>query len=429
MAGDFNVLGGNPNLVIGTGTTVSASNTANNAHNIGSVTLTGGTLTSNGVEQRRFGHWLLNGNVTTNASATQSQHRRRACQPARARAPLPSLTARRLSICWCRRSCSMAPHQARRRADVADQPNIAYNGTTTIAAGTLRIDGTHNGAGTYTVIGGATLGGSGTISLARRRDVNVLPTPGIVSPGPGYSNANPANMRQCWHADHQCHRRRRAWPLDMNGILQIDIVSPLQHDVLNIATGVIDIDPNAVIIINGDTDLSQLDLGVLGFENGDRVTLLVGRPDPRQLRQLPGQPKHRHGRGQCFLRQRRRVALPARRARTGKCCRCGCCGRSWPRSSGSAWRGESVLAIDKLLACESACFRPTFCGRKRPLCGPPKIGRLLVSQLPKVKFHSEVGRLPATTEGLFMTIDKTLRVAKGLAQARACSIGPSGLRS
>ena len=72
MAGDFNVLSGNPNIVIGVGATVSASNTANNAHNIGSVTLTGGTLTSNAVSDGGFGNFLLNGNVTTNASATQS---------------------------------------------------------------------------------------------------------------------------------------------------------------------------------------------------------------------------------------------------------------------------------------------------------------------------------------------------------------------
>jgi autotransporter-associated beta strand protein len=41
--------------------------------------------------------------------------------------------------------------------------NNSYTGTTQVNQGTLRVNGTHTGAGTYSVSGGATLGGSGTI--------------------------------------------------------------------------------------------------------------------------------------------------------------------------------------------------------------------------------------------------------------------------
>jgi fibronectin-binding autotransporter adhesin len=56
--------------------------------------------------------------------------------------------------------------------------NSTYTGTTTVNAGTLRVNGTHTGGGAYTVASGATLSGIGTISA----QVNVS-AGGIVHPG------------------------------------------------------------------------------------------------------------------------------------------------------------------------------------------------------------------------------------------------------
>ncbi|WP_146462651.1 cadherin-like domain-containing protein, partial [Rubripirellula tenax] len=44
--------------------------------------------------------------------------------------------------------------------------NLTHTGTTTVAGGTLRIDGTHTGGGVYTVDSSATLGGTGSIGSA-----------------------------------------------------------------------------------------------------------------------------------------------------------------------------------------------------------------------------------------------------------------------
>ena len=71
----FNLLSGgtNANIVIsGTGVVSAANTIGSNAHNIGSVTFTGGTLTSSSRDDAGFGNWLINGNVTTSASAAQA---------------------------------------------------------------------------------------------------------------------------------------------------------------------------------------------------------------------------------------------------------------------------------------------------------------------------------------------------------------------
>ena len=73
----------------------------------------------------------------------------------------------------------------------------SYRGTTTVSAGTLLVDGNHNGAGNYVVnVSGATLGGVGTINLNGGSSVSV--TAGKLAAGdnaPGVLNINgPLNL-------------------------------------------------------------------------------------------------------------------------------------------------------------------------------------------------------------------------------------------
>ena len=56
----------------------------------------------------------------------------------------------------------------------------SYQGTTTVTAGTLLVNGTHTGGGAYTVASGATLGGTGTIAPAAAANVTVT---GNLAPG------------------------------------------------------------------------------------------------------------------------------------------------------------------------------------------------------------------------------------------------------
>src|SRR5690606_371021 len=55
-----------------------------------------------------------------------------------------------------------------------------YTGTTAIYGGTLLVNGTHTGAGAYSVNSGAMLGGTGTITPSGTAGVNVS---GFVAPG------------------------------------------------------------------------------------------------------------------------------------------------------------------------------------------------------------------------------------------------------
>ena len=67
----------------------------------------------------------------------------------------------------------------------------SYRGTTTVSSGTLLIDGTHNGAGNYSIGSTGTLGGTGTINLAGTNSVTV--STGSLAPGdsaPGVLNIN-----------------------------------------------------------------------------------------------------------------------------------------------------------------------------------------------------------------------------------------------
>jgi autotransporter-associated beta strand protein len=56
-----------------------------------------------------------------------------------------------------------------------------YSGTTTVSAGTLLVNGTHVNAGDYTVASGATLGGTGSITLAA--NTNSVTVNGTFAPG------------------------------------------------------------------------------------------------------------------------------------------------------------------------------------------------------------------------------------------------------
>ena len=65
----FNTFGGGPTLVglitVDAGGTLSAENTTNNAHNISSLLLRGGTVTSTGgLNDACFGHFVINGSIT-----------------------------------------------------------------------------------------------------------------------------------------------------------------------------------------------------------------------------------------------------------------------------------------------------------------------------------------------------------------------------
>lgn len=273
-ASTFNLLGGNPNISIsGSGVVTAANTVGNNAHNIGGVTFTGGTLSSNGVSDAGFGHWLLNGNVVTNASATQANitagrvnlNGARTFTVANGAAPVDLLVSSQL----------FNGSLLKQGAGLMTLTGVnTYAGTTSVSQGTLNVDGTHSGAGSYTVSSGAALGGSGTINLAAGANVNVLPASGVVSPGAGYSGSNPASSANVGTLTINA-TSPASLALDMNGLLQIDIVSPVEYDVLNVANGIIDIDSTAVVSINGQTNLSQLNLGALGFDQGDRITFLL----------------------------------------------------------------------------------------------------------------------------------------------------------
>ncbi len=166
--------------------------------------------------------------------------------------------------------------------------NHTYTGTTDVDAGTLLLNGTHSGAGNYNIASGATLGGDGTINLATGASVNVAGTPGDISPGPGYTNASPADPAHVGTFTIAAGSSSEL-ALDMDGILLIDIVDPATHDLLNIATGTVEISgtpstpvqsgDTAFLEINGTQDLTTIDYwGDLDFEFGDRVDFLIA-PD------------------------------------------------------------------------------------------------------------------------------------------------------
>jgi autotransporter-associated beta strand protein len=60
--------------------------------------------------------------------------------------------------------------------------NNTYTGATRVEAGTLLVNGTHTGGGAYTVLAGATLGGTGSIAAN-------ITSNGVVSPGAGGAGA------------------------------------------------------------------------------------------------------------------------------------------------------------------------------------------------------------------------------------------------
>jgi autotransporter-associated beta strand protein len=74
----------------------------------------------------------------------------------------------------------------------------SYRGNTSVSAGTLLVNGTHNGAGSYSIGAGATLGGTGTINLNLLPDRAVTVNNGSLAPGdggPGVLNINgPLNI-------------------------------------------------------------------------------------------------------------------------------------------------------------------------------------------------------------------------------------------
>lgn len=146
----------------------------------------------------------------------------------------------------------------------------SFTGDLSISGGKWLVAGTHNNAGSYTLASGTTLGGGGAINLAAGEQISV-PTGAFVSPGNGYSDANPANMADVGTLSIGGTGNLMA----MSGTLQVDIVSPLTHDLLALADA-IQISSSASMEINGETNFALLDfMNDLGFAGGEHIDLVT----------------------------------------------------------------------------------------------------------------------------------------------------------
>ena len=121
--------------------------------------------------------------------------------------------------------------------------NNQYTGFTNVNEGTLLVNGTHSTGNTYTVASGATLGGTGSITLAIGDKTMTIDANGTLSPGASIESLDVT-----------------ADLLDLNGTLFIeydDTASP-RIDVLNVA-GILD-------ITGATLSLDDVSLGNVGLD-------------------------------------------------------------------------------------------------------------------------------------------------------------------
>jgi autotransporter-associated beta strand protein len=133
----------------------------------------------------------------------------------------------------------------------------SYSGTTTVSAGTLRVNGTHAGAGSYAVNNGGTLGGTGTITPASGAGI-VVNSGGSIAPGASIGTLTIDNV----------NASVPALTLGAGATLRYELNNSFQSDkisILNAAAGAVAFNNNAINF----TDLS----GSLG--TGDYTLIMA----------------------------------------------------------------------------------------------------------------------------------------------------------
>ncbi|MCA9269092.1 MAG: autotransporter-associated beta strand repeat-containing protein, partial [Planctomycetales bacterium] len=159
-------------------------------------------------------------------------------------------------------------------------------GTPSATSGTLIVNGTTSGQGSYYISSGATLGGNGTIGLAAGETVFISNSPGIVSPGDagfGYMGPDPTYSMGLDPATVGTLSFVGATDTDLvldlsGGIYQVDLVDPSTVDMINALNGQIDVS-GALLRINDQVDIGSLDLESLGFALGSGVSLFLVKAD------------------------------------------------------------------------------------------------------------------------------------------------------